>query len=214
MDSTILSIGNILCLKGFEMHFPHSYVKNANYSFHYRFGWLALVLLFTYFALSICINQISRFLKDPFIFSLETNYHSWTYHVPGYSICPDYINISFVNEYYQRSENVTSIDFNSTVYNDYYHYMKIIGSLNAENIHLIDDFEKTELFKNLSGEEIFDIALNVRTFFSSTFHSKMWILSIFQYLTAKVSPQRWPPPSIGYRSWNMLVTMEWCFQIF
>ena len=81
--------------------------------------------------------------------------------MPSYTICSDYVNESFIEQHYQRSENVISIDKESKAYRDYYRYMKIIGSLNAENIHLIDHFESTELFKDLSGEEIFDIALNV-----------------------------------------------------
>lgn len=126
-----------------------------------RIGWLMLILLFTYFTFSVCLNQVTRFITDPTVFTVETNYNSWVYKRPAITICTDYTNNSFIDEYYQRSENVTSIDYDSTTYRDYNHYMKIIGYLNAENFNLIEEFENTDLFKSLTGEEIFDIALNV-----------------------------------------------------
>lgn len=94
---------------------------------------------------------------------MEANYNNWTYRVPAYTICSDYINDSFIDEYYKRIENVTLIDHGAKIYRDYRHYMPIIASLNAENITFIDRFQHTELFKNLSGEEIFDIAVNAMT---------------------------------------------------
>ena len=97
---------------------------------------------------------------------MEVNYHDWSYNDPALTICSDYANESFINEYYKSNENVTSINYNSSVYLDYNHYLKIIGSLNAENIYSIDEFEKTELFKSLSGEEILNIALNVSILFA------------------------------------------------
>lgn len=118
-------------------------------------------MLFAYFALSICIDQVSRFVSDPFVFTMETNYNDWPFNVPGYTICTDYVNRTFIDQLYKRSENVTLIDYKSESYRDYYNYTEKIGSLNAENIHFVEEFEKTELFKGLSGEEIFDIALNV-----------------------------------------------------
>lgn len=135
----------------------------ATYLFkiHCRIGWLMLILLFTYFTLSVCLNQVTRFITDPTVFTVETNYNSWFYKRPAFTICTDYTNNSFIDEYYQRSENVTSINYDSRTYRDYNHYMKIIGYLNAENIDLIEEFENTDLFKNLTGQEIFDIALNV-----------------------------------------------------
>lgn len=69
--------------------------------------------------------------------------------------------MTFIDEYFKQFKSVTSIDYNSSAYKDYLFYMKIIGSLNAENIHSIDVFENTELFKNLTGEEIYHIAVNV-----------------------------------------------------
>ena len=94
---------------------------------------------------------------------MELNYQDWAYNVPAITICFDYTNDSFIDEYYQRFENVTVINNETRTYHDYRHYMKKIGSLNAENIHLIDEFEQTELFRSLSGEELYDIALGVWT---------------------------------------------------
>ena len=105
---------------------------------------------------------MSRFIDDPFIFTKEVNYHDWSYNEAALTICSDYANESFIDDYYKRSKNVTSINRNSSAYQDYSRYMKIIGSLNAENIDSIVAFEKTELFKSLSGEDIFEIALKVR----------------------------------------------------
>lgn len=93
---------------------------------------------------------------------METDYNNWSYSMPAYTICTDYANETFIDEYYQRSEKVTSINNESEIYKEYQKYMRIIGALNAENIHSIDRFEDTKLFENLTGEEIFDIALNVR----------------------------------------------------
>lgn len=82
--------------------------------------------------------------------------------MPAYTICSSFDPYNeFIGDYYKRSKNVTSINYQSKTYRNYHRYMEIIGSLNAENFHLIEEFENTELFKNLSGEEIFDIALNV-----------------------------------------------------
>lgn len=165
MVSITLPIEITLHLKGLNRIAWHTFaVWRLNLNFNSRVGWLVLILLFTYFTLSICINQVSRFVNDPFIFTVKTDYNSWSYNIPSLTICSDYMNDSFVDEIYQRFENVTSIAYESRTYRDYYHYMKLIGSLNAENIHLIDDFENTKLFKNLTGEEIFNIALNVWTF--------------------------------------------------
>lgn len=153
-------------LTAFE-RFPFTFLSVSAWKIHlvkfcFRLGWLALILLFSYFALSICINQVSRFVSDPFVFTMEANYRDWAYNMPALTICSDYANETFIRHYYQRSENITSINPNSSVYQDYTHYMKLIGSLNAENIHSINEFEHTDLFKSLSGEELFDIALNVR----------------------------------------------------
>lgn len=120
-----------------------------------------MVLLFAFFAFSICVDQVSRFVEDPFAITRDVNYHEWTYSPVGFTICTDYVNESFIGEYYQRYENTTFIDYKSKRYRDYRYYMELIGALNADNIHSIDRFENTELFRNLNGEEIFKIALNV-----------------------------------------------------
>lgn len=78
------------------------------------------------------------------------------YNIAGISICGDAINASYINESYKLVESSTTVS-----YSDYYHYMKIIGSINADSIHLIDDFENTHLFKNLTGEDLLEIAVNV-----------------------------------------------------
>lgn len=119
--------------------------------FLFRVGWLALTALFVCLALSVCINQVARFVLDPFAFTVEVNKNDGTYSVPTYTICTDEVKSGFIDEYYKRSEHVTSIDPDSKTYSEYNHYMRIIGRLNVEDIHLINDFEKTKLFKNLSG---------------------------------------------------------------
>lgn len=117
-------------------------------------------MVFIYWTFSICVNQVTRFLDDPFIFYVDINYHDWKFHEPGYTICTDYANESFIEEYYQRYENVP-IKYENQMFQDYRRYMKIIGSLNAETIHTIDQFENTTLFRNLSGEDLLAIAINV-----------------------------------------------------
>lgn len=113
-------------------------------------------------------------MNDPFVLTVETNYNDWEYNIPAFTICSDYVNSTFIDEYYQSSENITSIH---QTYRNYSDYMRVIGSLNADNIHLIDKFENTELLKSLSGEELFNIALNVWTFWLVSF----WIdITIFQ----------------------------------
>jgi len=77
------------------------------------------------------------------------------------TICSDSINETFIDDYYKRSKKITSINTDSKTYRDHHRYMKIIGNLNAENIESIEEFESTELLKNLRGEEILDIAVKV-----------------------------------------------------
>lgn len=115
-----------------------------------------LVLLFSYFTFSVCVSQFIRFVTSPFVFTVEINFHSWIYSTPAITICADYVNETFIDESYQSYER-KSIDS----YEDFRRYMIIIGKLNAESIHLIDDFENTEIFKSLRGEDLLDIAINV-----------------------------------------------------
>lgn len=134
------------------------------FSIFCRIGWLTLVTLFAYFAFSISIGQVYRFIEDPFIYTVETQEISnvdWSYRMPAYTVCSDFVNNSFIDQYYKRSKNVTFIDKDSKVYKDYYRYMEAIGSLNAGNIDSLDQFENSEWFKDLSGEEIFEIAIDV-----------------------------------------------------
>lgn len=120
-----------------------------------------LVLIFIYFTVTICIDQVTRFLTDPFILTLERHDHSWRFRQPAITICSDYANDSYIIEVFQRSKDASTDHENRTL-EHYRHYMKIIGALNAENVHrLIDQFEHTTLFKNLSGEELLAIASNV-----------------------------------------------------
>lgn len=65
--------------------------------------------------------------------------------MPAFTICGDYTNKTFVMEYYKRMKNTTAIDYNSKAYKDYFNYITRIGSLNAENIHLIDDIENSRV---------------------------------------------------------------------
>lgn len=139
------------------------YRYTENDSFCSRIGWLILVMMFIYFACSICVDQVIRFVTDPFIFNVETNYFNWSYNLPGITICSDYVNESFTREYYQRSDNAWIGRENKT-FQDFRHYMNIIGSLNADSMNLIDQFENSTLFRNVSGEDLLKIATNVCTF--------------------------------------------------
>lgn len=95
---------------------------------------------------------------------MEANYHNWTYTIPAITLCNDYTNESFIQEFYELSTR-RSIDDGPRDYRDYKFYMKIIGSLNAENFLSIDAFKNTTWFKDISGEQLLQIAYNVRSIF-------------------------------------------------
>ncbi|XP_031622598.1 uncharacterized protein LOC116340304 [Contarinia nasturtii] len=133
-----------------------NHIANRNYTAPERFSWLLLVISFAYFAFSICFKQLDRFLNDPFVLTLETNYHTWSYNLPALTICTDYQNERFIAAFYKYTTNV-SIDYYSKSYQDYHYDMKILGSITADSMHIIDEFKNTTSLQNLSGEELLDV---------------------------------------------------------
>lgn len=156
---TILILkGNIQCICGT----CQCYI-NINYSFYSRIGWLTLVLIFATFTFSICVDQVTRFLSNPVIFTVDTNFYNWSYNWPDVTICTNFANESFIEKSYQHNLN-TQKNFKNISFEDHQRYMKIIASLNAENIQQFQQFEEGTWFRNLSGEDLFGVAVNVRTF--------------------------------------------------
>lgn len=121
---------------------------------------MVLIVLFSYFTYSICANQIRRFLNGPIVISLEKDYRNWVYQPMAITICSDFLNKSVMHEIIQRHANVDE-DCDPDSYELYRQYFELIGSLNSENLHLISDFEHTDLFANLSGEDLLSIAIEV-----------------------------------------------------
>lgn len=171
--STILLTEIIPHQKGLNTHRKY-FLRIFDITIHYhcRFGWIVLVLVSAIFTFSICYNQVARFVNNPFIFTLEANYHNWSYMHPAITICTDFINDSFIDESYGLTTN-KMIDNESKDYQNYRRNMKIIASLNAENVHLINAFEDIPFFKDLSGDNLLDIAYNVRHIFNN--YKKMFL---------------------------------------
>lgn len=136
---------------------------------------MALIVLFTCFAYSICANQIRRFLNGPIVVSLEKDYRNWVYEPMAITICTDFLNKSAMHEIIQRYAN-TEEDCDPDSYELYRQYFDLIRSLSSENLHLISEFEHTDLFANLTGEDLLSIAIEVCQIIFAT------ILIIFIYL--------------------------------
>lgn len=121
---------------------------------------MALIVLFTYFTYSICTNQLRRFLNGPIVVSLEKDYRNWVYEPMAITICTDFLNESATHKIIQRY-TTTEEDCDPDSYELYRQYFELIGSLNPENLHLISEFEHTDLFANLTGDDLLSIAVNV-----------------------------------------------------
>lgn len=101
-----------------------------------------------------------RFVSSPFIFTVETDYHNWSYSRPAFTICADYENLTFVEEVYHQSQNKWSKQGNRT-FQEFRYYMNVIGSMNAETVDQFNQFENIPLFEDLQGEDLLEIATNV-----------------------------------------------------
>lgn len=121
---------------------------------------MTLILLFTYFTYSICANQIRRFLSGPIVVSLEKDYRNWVYEPMAITICTDFLNESVMHEIIQRYASVEQ-DCDPDSYELYRQYFELIGSLNAENVQSISEFEHTDLFVNFTGDDLLSIAIEV-----------------------------------------------------
>lgn len=121
---------------------------------------MALTVLFTYFTYSICANQIRRFLGGPIVVSLEKDYRNWVYEPMAITICTDFVNKSVMHEMVERYAKVDE-DCDPDSYKLYRQYFELIGSLNADNLHLIGEFEDTDFFANLTGDDLLSIAIEV-----------------------------------------------------
>lgn len=117
-----------------------------------------LILLFSYFTYSICNDQVVRFLNGPIIVSLEKNYRDWAHEPMAITICTDYVDESVADNLYRRLANNGngSKTENYDVYRRFFH---AVGTLNAENIQSMEEFENMSVFTNLNGDDIFGIAI-------------------------------------------------------
>lgn len=122
---------------------------------------MTLILLFTYFTLSVCGNQLLRFLNGPIVVSLEKDYRNWAYEPMAITICSDYLDEDAMNSLIQRYTDTTE-DCDPDSYDIYRRFFEVVGLMNAENIHLIGEFENDELIMNLTGEDLRTIATEVR----------------------------------------------------
>lgn len=157
-------IETIILLKGdqnnnffFDRNF--SYIE-ALFVCSFRIGWMALILLFTYFTCTICVEQVLRFWNGPIVVSMEKDYRNWAYEPVAITICTDYLNETTMHEIVQRYAN-TDEDCDPESYELYRQYFALIASLNLENFHLINEFGHTDLFANFTGEDLLSIAIEV-----------------------------------------------------
>lgn len=127
---------------------------------NFRIGWMTLILLFIYFSISICSDQILRFLNGPIVVSLEKDYRNWGYEPMTITICTDYLNEDAMNNVIQRYINTTG---NSQLdhFDLYQRYFHMIASLNANNFQSLNEFANVELFANLTGDDLLTIVTEV-----------------------------------------------------
>lgn len=126
--------------------------------YNFRIGWMVLIIIFAYFACFICIDQIIRYLKRPIVVSLDKDYRNWAYEPMAITICTEYIHKRAINELVERFQNPLDV-INPNIHNEYHKFFSIIGLINAEKIHLIEEFNATNLFSNLTGEDLLDIVI-------------------------------------------------------
>lgn len=126
----------------------------------HRLGWLILVMTFGYFTFSICYNQMTRFINDPFVLTVDTNHRSWIYYVPGVTFCTNYESIDFIEDFYKRATN-RSIDYGSKDYQYFRHDVTLLGSITAESIDSLEEMKNMTKFKSFSGDELLDFVINV-----------------------------------------------------
>lgn len=68
-----------------------------------------------------------------------------------------------MDELIQRFTNVAE-NCDPESYDLYRRYFQVIGSLNADNFHLINEFHDDELLENITGTDLLDIAIEVHIF--------------------------------------------------
>lgn len=119
-----------------------------------------LILLCTYFTFSICKSQLIRFINGPIVVTLEKDYRNWVYEPMAITICTNYLHENASDELIQHFQEKFNDSTNHS--EDYRNLFNIVGSLNAENVDLIDKIENIDLFLNLSGKDLLMIASKVR----------------------------------------------------
>lgn len=121
---------------------------------------MSLIVLFIYFTLSVCGNQILRFLNGPIVVSLEKDYRNWAYDPMAITICTDYLDENAMNRLIEQYTDTTE-DCDPESYDIYRRYFNVIGSLNAENIHLLTEFQDEQQILNFTGDDLRNIAKEV-----------------------------------------------------
>lgn len=77
------------------------------------------------------------------------------------TICSDYLDEDAMNSLIRRYTDTTE-DCDPDSYDIYRRFFEVVGLMNAENVHLIGEFENDELIMNLTGEDLRTIATEVR----------------------------------------------------
>lgn len=121
---------------------------------------MSLIVLFIYFTLSVCGNQIVRFLNGPIVVSLEKDYRNWVYDPMAITICTDYLNEDAMNRLVEQYTE-TDEDCYPESYEFYRRFFNVIGLLNPENIHLLSEFQDEPQILNFTGDELRIIAKEV-----------------------------------------------------
>lgn len=150
----------VICSRGESSIDSYTYIQ-VNKITLFRLLWLKLVILFICFTISICYDQMNRFLDSPISVSLEKDYRNWKYRPMAITICTDFINDTSVNQFIERFANVSDEYDSKTSYDEYKSFFEMIGALNVENIDLINQFESIDSVKNFTGDDLLFIAIEV-----------------------------------------------------
>lgn len=145
----------------------HNYLNNVFNFVKNRLGWLILILLFTYFAFSICVDQVLRFLNGSIVISLEKDYRNWAYDPMALTICTDYLHESVFDKLIQNFGNASG-NCDAQCYIDFQHFFSVANSITASNMDRLIEFEQSKLFLNLTGEDLLAIVTEVNNLNDST----------------------------------------------
>lgn len=168
---------------------------------------MILIIVFSVLASLICTNQLIRFFNEHFL-SMETDYRNWTYEPMAITICTNYFHENATEEVIQRFEG----EWDADSYEDYHQFFRILSVLNVENMHLMEEITNIDRFVNLTGEDLFNIVVEVNKLL---FFIKMLIIvsliDVIVFFNSSDETSRFMGsfvPCCCYRSRNLLFNIK------